>query len=107
MIGVLIRRGNWDTDKCIGKTMRQERKRLSYRVKLSQKEYNKYRIILFICGIRKWYRWTYLQSRNRITNVDNKLTGTKGEREGGMNWETETDIYAPLCMKWITNENLL
>ena len=26
---------------------------------------------------------------------------------GGMNWETRTDIYTLLCIKQITNENLL
>ena len=30
---------------------------------------------------------------------------TKGQRRGGMNWETGIDIYRPLCIKWITNEN--
>ena len=24
-----------------------------------------------------------------------------------MNWETELDIYTLLCIKWVTNENLL
>ena len=26
---------------------------------------------------------------------------------GGMNWETEIDIYTLICIKWITNKNLL
>ena len=33
------------------------------------------------CGIlKKWYKWTYLQNRNRLTDIENKLTVTKGER---------------------------
>ena len=36
-----------------------------------------------------------------------KLMGTKRERENGMNWEIGIDIYTILCIKWITNENLL
>ena len=33
---------------------------------VSQKEKNKYHILTHICGIWKnWYRWSYLQSRNR------------------------------------------
>ena len=36
---------------------------------------------------------------------------TKGEKQGrgggGMNWETGIDIYTLLCIKQITNENLL
>ena len=26
---------------------------------------------------------------------------------GGMNWEIGIDIYTLICIKWITNENLL
>ena len=54
---------------------------------VSQKEENKYRLILLHVNLEKWYRWTYLQSRNRDTDVENKLTDTKGGREDGMNWE--------------------
>ena len=53
-------------------------------------------------------RLSYLQRRNRDTDIENKHIDTKGEREDGMNWEVETDIYTPLilCIKKITNENL-
>ena len=34
-----------------------------------------------------------LASRNRITDVQNKLMVTKGGIGGGMNWETGIDIY--------------
>ena len=33
-------------------------------------------------NLEKWYIWTYLQSRNRNTDVENKCTDTK-EGEGG------------------------
>ena len=26
-----------------------------------------------------WHKWTYLQNRNRLTDIVNKLMGTKGE----------------------------
>ena len=57
----------------------------------------------------KWYRRTYLQSRNRDTDVENKRMDTKGEREGGRNWEIGIGTYTLLilCIKWITNENIL
>ena len=29
-------------------------------------------------GSKKWYKWTYLQNRSRVTNVENKLMVTKG-----------------------------
>ena len=26
---------------------------------------------------------------------------------GGMNWEIGIDMYTPMCIKWMTNKNLL
>ena len=58
-------------------------------------------IICGICGIlKKWYQLTYLRNRNRVTDVENKRTVTKGESEGGgINWETGVDIYTLLYIK--------
>ena len=33
---------------------------------------------------KKWYKWTYLQKGNRLTDIDNKLMFTKKEW-GGIN----------------------
>ena len=34
----------------------------------------------------KWYKWSYLQNRNRLTDFENKLMVTKGEIwVGGIN----------------------
>ena len=33
-------------------------------------------------NLKKWYKWTYLQKRNRPTDIGNKFMVTKGEREG-------------------------
>ena len=41
----------------------------------------------------KWYRWTYLQGRNRDTNVENRHVAMIGEEKRGMNWESSTDTY--------------
>ena len=30
----------------------------------------------------EWYKWTYLQNRNRPTDTENKLMVTKGEKVG-------------------------
>ena len=35
------------------------------------------------------------------------FTTTRGKWEGGMSWEIGTDIDTLLCIKQITNENLL
>ena len=37
-----------------------------------------------------WYRWTYLQSRNRDTDIENKCMDIKW---GAMNREPGIDIY--------------
>ena len=29
-----------------------------------------------------WNKWTYLWNRNRLTDIENKIMVTKGEREG-------------------------
>ena len=50
---------------------------------VSQTEKDKYYMISFICGIQaKWYKWTYLQQRNRLTDIENKVMVTKGEEDG-------------------------
>ena len=41
------------------------------------------------------------------TDVENRCKDTKEGRDGGMNWEFGIDIYTLLCIKWITNGNLL
>ena len=52
---------------------------------------------------KNWYRWSYLQSRNRETDVENKHMDTKGERGDGMNWEIGIDIYTIDTMYKIDN----
>ena len=50
------------------------------------------------------------QGRNRDTDVENKRMDTKGGKRGGggrMNWEVGIDIYTLICIKSITNKNLL
>ena len=53
-----------------------------------------------------------LQGRYRDTDVETKRMDTKGRkwRGGGgcvMNWYIGIDIYTLICIKWITNKNLL
>ena len=47
-------------------------------------------------NLEKWYRWSYLQSRNRVTEVGDK--DIKGERRGGRNWEIGVNTYTLLCI---------
>ena len=48
-----------------------------------------------------------MQSKSEDTNVENRFIDTKGEKENEMNWEVEINTYALLCIKKITNEDLL
>ena len=44
---------------------------------------------------KNWYRQSYLQGRNRDTDVENKSMDTN---RGGMNWKTGVDIYTLLIL---------
>ena len=54
-----------------------------------------------------------MQGRNRDTDVENKRTDTKrGKWRGGgaggvMNWAIGIDMYTVMCIKLMTNKNLL
>ena len=37
----------------------------------------------YMWNLRKWYKWTYLQNRNRLTDIESNLMVTKGEKLGG------------------------
>ena len=51
----------------------------------------------------KWYTCTYLHNRNRHIDSENKLfiAGEEIVKEFGVN------TYTLLCLKWVTNKNLL
>ena len=52
-------------------------------------------MIPFICVESKiWHKWTYLQKRNRLTNIENRLVVAKEEGDGGgMDWEFGVSRY--------------
>ena len=54
--------------------------------------------IIYMWNLKKWYKWTYLQNRNRVTDVENKLMVTRAERGerdklGDWDWNIHTTIY--------------
>ena len=58
---------------------------------------------------KKWYKWTYLQNRNRLTDLREwtyGYGGWGGWREGIVR-EFGIDMYTLLYLKRITNKNLL
>ena len=40
--------------------------------------------ITYMWNLKKWCKWTYLQNRNRPTDIDNKLMVIKWERVEGI-----------------------
>ena len=64
-------------------------------------------------NLEKQYRWTGVQGSNWDTDVENKRMDTKGESGGGgvggcvMNWAIGIDVYTLMCIKLMTNKNLL
>ena len=53
----------------------------------------------YMWNLEKWYGWTYLQSRNRDTDVENKCMDTKGRKSGewdelgDWDWNSYTTMY--------------
>ena len=78
---------------------------------VSQKEKNKYRILTHTCGTQKNGTdepvcRAEIETQMQRTNV----WTPRGESGGGWgvtNWEIGIDIYTLICIKWITNKNLL
>ena len=79
---------------------------------VSQKEKNQYHILTHICGTQKNGTdepvcRAEIETQMQRTNVWTPR-GESGWGGGGvMNWEIGIDIYTLICIKWITNENLL
>ena len=53
-----------------------------------------------------WHELTYLQSRNRLIDIEIRLVITKGEREGRMDWEFEIGRFNLFHLEWIKNKDL-
>ena len=52
------------------------------------------------------YKCTYLQKRNRLTHIENKVVVTNGEG-GGISWEYGINRYMLLYIKQMNNKDLL
>ena len=56
--------------------------------------------ITYMWNLKKRYKWTYIQNRNKLTDIDKKLMVTKGEMGGGgINWEFGINRYTLLYIK--------
>ena len=47
--------------------------------------------IAYMWNLKIWYKWTYLQKRNRLTDIGKKLMVTKGGRGGDISKLGEGD----------------
>ena len=75
---------------------------------VSQKEKNKYRILMHICGIQKNGTDEPICKAEIETQTQRTHVWTpRGERGGGMNWEIGIDVYTLVCAKQVTTKNLL
>ena len=75
---------------------------------VSQRRRNNVWHPLHVESKKKWYKWTYLQNRNRLTDLENKLASYQGKNEE--KWiirEFRINMYTWLYLKWIINKNLL
>ena len=67
---------------------------------VSQKEKKQVLYInTYMWNVEKWYKITRLQGRNRDIDIENGYVDIAGEREGGMDWESITDIHTQSCVK--------
>ena len=53
---------------------------------------------MYVWNLKKWYRWTYLQSRNRDTDTENGHVDIEGGRGDELGWQ-RWHIHAPPCVK--------
>ena len=76
-----------------------------------QKEKNKYRILTHICGTQKNGTDEPVCRAETETQMQRTNVWTpRGESGGGggvMNWEIGIDMYTLMCIKLMTNKNLL
>ena len=57
----------------------------TYNTKWSQKEKNKYHILMYKWNLERWYWGTFLQGGKGDADIENRLVDTVGEGDGGMN----------------------
>ena len=54
-----------------------------------------------------WFAGQKLRHRCREQAYGHQGGKVEGGGGGGMNWEIGIDMYTLICIKWITNKNLL
>jgi len=63
-------------------------------------------MISLICD-KIWQKWTYVQNKYRLIDIENRLVVTKGEGGGyGKDWEFGVNRCKLFHLEWISNEVL-
>ena len=64
--------------------------------------------VTYMQNLKKEYKWSDLKNRNKLTNFENKLLITKGDRcERGMYWGFGIGICTWWYMEWLASGDLL
>ena len=81
---------------------------------VSQKDKNKYHILTYICGVQKMVQMNQFARQKQRHRCGEQMYGHQGGKAGGdgrgaggMNWEIGIDMQTLICIKWMTNKNLL
>ena len=75
---------------------------------VSQTERDKHRMTSHMWNIEEWYRWTYLQSRGRVTDIENMLMVTKEDTGVWERWVRSLgSVHTHCCMYTRWHEELL
>ena len=75
---------------------------------VSQTEKDKYMMLLTCVILKtKWCKWTYIQKRNRPTDIECKLMVTNEGTKRGITWEFGISWSKLLYIKYITSKDLL
>ena len=76
-----------------------------YHTEVSQKEKDKYHIHHLYVQSKIWHKWTHLQNKNRLTDIENRTVVAKGEGVWGR--EVGVSRCELLYIEWINNKVLL
>ena len=82
--GILLRHKEWNNAICSNRN--GPRDTIPSEVSQTEKQISYGITCMWNLKKKKWYQWTYLENRDRLTDFENKLMVKKGERwQGGIN----------------------
>ena len=61
----------------------------------------------YIWNLERWWRWPYMRDSKRDTDVNNRLSDSVGEGEGGMIWENSIETRILPYVKQMISPSLM